>query len=164
MTSPRAQVLIDDYDTNTWLIHRLTEGIADAESVLQLPFEANCLNWILGHIVHRRNSSLAALGRPTFWDEGISARYKTGSDPIKTQADARPFGDLLADLDNSQHALTAALKAATDATLDRSVENDRGVKPAIEHLRGFHWHETYHIGQLEILRAYVLARRSAQAR
>jgi hypothetical protein len=164
VTLPRVQILMDDYDTNTWLIHRLSEGVSDEESLLQLPFEANCLNWILGHIVQRRDSSLAALGWPPLWDEGISTRYRTGSDPIKTQASARLFRDLLADLDESQQLLTAALEAATDVTLDRIVENDRGVKRAIEHLRGFHWHETYHIGQLEILRSYILSRRSAKVR
>ena len=159
MTVVRAQALIDAYETNAWLIHRHVDGISDEDSLLQLPFEANCLNWILGHIVHRRNSSLEALGLPPLWDEGISARYKTGSQPIESQADARRFEDLLADLDESQRALTAALEVATDATLDRVAENDRGAMPAIEHLRGFHWHETYHTGQLDILQAFVASKR-----
>jgi hypothetical protein len=159
MTLVRAQALIDGYETNTWLIHRHVDDISDDESLLQLPFEANCLNWIVGHIVHRRNSSLEALGVPPLWSAEISARYKSGSPPIKSQDDARRFGDLLADLDESQRALVAALQVATDATLDQVVENDRGAMPAIEHLQGFHWHETYHIGQLDILQAFIASTR-----
>jgi hypothetical protein len=159
MTVPRAHSLIREYETNTWLIHRHVDGISDEESLLQLPFEANCLNWILGHIIGRRNSSLEALNLPPLWDEEISARYKSGSQPIKSQVDARRFGDLLADLDESQRALAAALEVATDAALDRVVVNDRGAMPAVEHLQGFHWHETYHIGQLDILQAFIASRR-----
>jgi hypothetical protein len=49
----------------------------------------------------------------------------------------------------------AALENMPDAELDKVVENDMGTKRVIEHLQGFHWHETYHIGQLDIVRAFV---------
>jgi hypothetical protein len=39
--------------------------------------------------------------------------------------------------------------------LEKIVVNDRGEKTAAEHLEGFLWHETYHIGQLELLKAYI---------
>jgi hypothetical protein len=159
MAEPRAQAVIEAYETNTWLIHNHVDGISDEESLLQLPFEANCLNWILGHIVSRRNSSLEALGLPGLWDDAITALYHTSSEPIREAAGARRFTDLLADLDRSQQALVGTLAEAADADLDRVVENDRGAKPAVEHLEGFHWHETYHIGQLDILRAFITSKR-----
>jgi len=34
-----------------------------------------------------------------------------------------------------------------------------GVKTVTEHLTGFHWHETYHTGQLDILNAFITAQR-----
>jgi len=155
MTSSRAQALIDDYETNTWLIHRHVDGVSDEDSLLQLPFQANCLNWILGHIVWRRNSVLAALGLPPLWEEDVTSMYRTSSDPITPQSSVRRFTDLLADLDKTQEAIIATLKDVTDAGLDKVVTNDRSAKRVIEHLQGFHWHETYHIGQLEILKAYI---------
>lgn len=158
MTLSRAKDLIDSYETNTWLIHQHIDGISDAESLLQLPFEANCLNWIVGHIVSRRNSALNALGLPELWGEEISARYRTGSDPVLDAKNARALSDLVADLDRSQETITAALKEAGDDLLDAVVSNDRGVKTAFEHLKGFHWHETYHVGQLDILRAFIQSR------
>jgi hypothetical protein len=159
MTLARAQSLIDDYGTNTWLIHHHVDGLQADESLLQLPFPANCLNWILGHIVWRRDSAMTALGLTPLWDEGVAALYKTDSDPIQRAEDARPLSVLLAELDQTQQPITAALEKASDADLDRVVATDRGEKPVIEHLRGFHWHETYHVGQLDILQAYVLSKR-----
>lgn len=159
MSVPRADEMIDAYQGNTWLIHRLVEGVSDEESVLQPPFEANCLNWIVGHIVHRRNSSLACLGRAPMWGAQTAAKYQTGSPPIRSASAARSFSDLVADLDESQQALELALADAKDEDLDAIVENDRGTKSAIDHLSSFHWHETYHLGQLEILRAFVESQR-----
>lgn len=158
MTLPRAQELIDSYETNTWLTHHHIDSISDEESLLQLPFEANCLNWVVGHIIARRNSVLDALGLPELWEEEISARYRTGSDPILDAENARALSNLVADLDRSQEMISAALKEAGDDLLDAIVTNDRGEKSVIEHLKGFHWHETYHLGQLDLLRAFIQSR------
>jgi hypothetical protein len=151
--------MIDNYKTNTWLIHHHVDGVSDEESLLQLPFEANCLNWILGHIVWRRNSVMTALGISPLWGDIKSLKYKTDSEPIMSREDAEPFTALLADLDRAQQAIAAKLEEIADAALDDVVANDRGEKRVIEHLQGFHWHETYHIGQLEILRAYISSKK-----
>lgn len=156
MPNPRAIALIDDYETNTWLIHHQVDGISERASLLLPPFPTNSLNWILGHIVWRRNSVLDVLGLPPLWNEDIAVVYQSGSEPLTSPARARPFSALLAELDQSQHALKTALQQADDANLDAVVENDRGAKRVIEHLQGFHWHETLHVGQLEILRAFVV--------
>lgn len=159
MTAPRAKDMIDAYQGNTWLVHRLVDDVSDQESLLQLPFEANCMNWVLGHIVHRRNSSLACLGRDPIWDDEISVKYQTGSSPIRSSSEARAFSQLVVDLDETQQALEHSLASATEEDLDRIVENDRGTKSAIDHLSGFHWHETYHLGQLEVLQAFIESQR-----
>jgi len=161
MTKTRAQSLKEDFQFTTMLIQHYVQGITDEESVLQLPFEANCLNWVVGHILSRRNSVLEALGQDPVWGEGIQARYHTGSQPIRSVADARPFSLLLEDLMATQQRINAALEGATDVDLDRVVENDRGRKPAREHLEGFHWHETYHLGQLDFLQAYIVSLRGS---
>ena len=88
-------------------------------------------------------------------DEDTSLIYKTDSAPVRSPAEAKPFASLLVDLDQTQQILSAALQAADDADLDRQVENDGGSIKVMEHLQGFHWHETYHLGQLDLLRAYL---------
>jgi hypothetical protein len=159
MTSTRAQELIKDFEFNAWLIHNHVDGVSDEDSLLQPPFKANCLNWIVGHIVWRRNTCLVTLGLAPLLEELVAARYMTDSKPITSAAEARPFAQLLDDLDHTQAALKAALEEASETALDQVVENDRGPKRVIEHLQGFHWHETYHIGQLDILRAFIESNR-----
>jgi hypothetical protein len=153
----KAETIKNDYESNTWLITRLTDGLTHAESVLQPPFPANCLNWILGHILSRRNTALTLLPAEPIWDKATLALYKTGSAPITNEQQGCHWDDLLADLAESQQRLEAALAASTAEDLARIAETDRGTKPVWEHLEGLHWHETYHMGQLEILRAMILS-------
>jgi hypothetical protein len=160
MTLENAQAIIDSYAANTWLIQRHTEGLTHEESVLQPPFPANCLNWVLGHILHRRNSALELLGLAPLWTDEIGARYRSGSDPITDARAAREFSQLLHDLEETQRQLTAALESATGEVLERVAETDRGTKRVEEHLSGLTWHETYHVGQLDLLRAMILHSRS----
>jgi hypothetical protein len=162
MGAGRAKSIKQDYDVNTWLIQRITEGLSHEESVLQLPFPTNCLNWILGHIIARRNTGLELVGAQSIWGEEILARYRSGSEPIRDIKTARRLEDLMEDLAESQRRIVEALDGASEAALERSAETDRGAKPVWQHLQGLHWHETFHIGQLEVLKDYALARRSQE--
>jgi hypothetical protein len=155
MTESRADKLLEGYKLNNWLIHQYVDDVSEDEGVLQPPFDANCMNWVLGHIIFRRNSSLVCLGKDPLWGDQISEKYRTGSTPIKSKDQARLMQELIADLDQSQTLLIASLESATELDLDELVENDRGRKKAADHLRGFHWHETFHVGQLDLLRAFI---------
>ena len=61
----------------------------------------------------------------------------------------------------TQHRIVAALKACQEADLERVAETERGAKPVWQHVEGLHWHETYHMGQFQILRNYALSQRDA---
>jgi hypothetical protein len=67
--------------------------------------------------------------------------------------------DLLQDVDETQHRIAAALEACQEADLQRVAETERGAKPVWQHVEGLHWHETYHMGQFQILRNYALSQR-----
>lgn len=73
---------------------------------------------------------------------------------------ARRLEDLTEDLAESQRRIAEALDGVPEAALERNAETDRGVKPVWQHLQGLHWHETFHIGQLEVLKDYALSRRT----
>ena len=150
-----ANKLADQYAFQTRLIQHLLEGVSDEQSLQQLPFEANCMNWILGHIISRRQSALEALGAGPLWDEDQLSRYRSGSEAIKSAEQAMAFHALKGDLERSMDMLEKVLQQADEELLDKIVANDRGEKTAAEHLEGFLWHETYHIGQLELLKAYI---------
>jgi hypothetical protein len=158
MVEHRGRKLAEDYGANTWLIEKLTEGLSHVDSLLQPEFPANCMNWVLGHIVHRRNTALRLLGREPVWGEDITHTYQSGSDPISAASPARAFADLLVDLQETQRSLEEALQSVEDGILDRVAETDLGEKSVAEHLAGLHWHETFHVGQLDMLRGLALAK------
>jgi uncharacterized protein YciI len=159
MTTERGELIRRDYERNTWLIQHTTEGLTHAESLLQLPFKANCLNWVLGHILAGRQIALEVLGGGLLWEEAWVARYRGGSAPVTDGEDARHLETLLADVTRSQALLDEALGACTAADLARAVEPRREEQPVWQVLAGRRWHETYHIGQLGTLRQYIVSRR-----
>lgn len=122
-----------------------------ADTVLQLPFRGNCMNWVLGHLVDNRNQVLAALGEPLALDETLAARYERDSEPVVQADDAVALEQLMAALDDSQDRILAALEKVTAVTLS-TIHNEERQTTLGDWIEFLHWHETYHVGQLEILR------------
>lgn len=147
-----AQTISQSYAFTHMLIKRLTVGLSHADSLVQPPFPGNCLNWVVGHIISGRNEALTYLDAPAVWGDDEIARYKTGSAPITGDDQALPLERLLGDLALSQERLEAALAKITPEAYDRVVDTRFGERPVGKHLDGLHWHETYHLGQLELLR------------
>jgi hypothetical protein len=152
MTYPTSESLIQSFGATHRIIRLQTNGLTHADSLLQLPFRGNCLNWVLGHIVVGRDRVLRALGAPPVFSASETARYETGSEPISRDEQALSLDKLLTDLDTSQQRTEEALKQTSPETLAKVVDAGRGERPLGEYLAGLHWHETYHTGQLEILR------------
>jgi hypothetical protein len=71
------ELLAELFAINYRVIRRQVDGLTHEDSLLQLPFRGNCLNWVLGHIVATRNRALALLGEPPIWSEAEAARYAT---------------------------------------------------------------------------------------
>ncbi len=109
------------------------------------------MNWVLGHIIVGRNEALELLGTAAIWGKSEIERYVSGSEPITHDEQALPFERLLADLDESQRRIVDAL-ASSPQVLDKTVQTERGERAVGELVAGLHWHETYHTGQLELLR------------
>jgi hypothetical protein len=149
------QLLIDLLDTNFNIIQRQTKGLTHADSLLQLPFRGNCLNWVMGHIVERRDKMLTLLSEPTLWTPEQIARYERNSSPVLNGDDALTFEKILADYATAQTRITDKLKQMSmDDLTVIGVQVIQGMPPQSigEWLQFFVWHETYHTGQTEILR------------
>jgi hypothetical protein len=69
---------------------------------------------------------------------------------------------LVEGLDETQARIEAALEQCTEQDLEQIRESTRGTQPVWQHLEGRQWHETYHAGQLQILRNLALSRRGAE--
>lgn len=156
MTYPTAEHISSTFSSNHWLINRLIDGLNHEDSVIQPPFEANCMNWVVGHIIRGRNTALTLLEAEPIFSDDLVERFKTGSDPITNEDNAISFEKLVNDLNTSQDRLAAALDEITPEALAELKTTDRGEKPVGAHLSGLAWHETYHTGQLELLRSLAL--------
>jgi hypothetical protein len=139
-----------NYDT---LIKQI-DGITDEESLLQLPFRGNCLNWILGHLLQSRNRWLIMLGEAPIWTPEQVARYVRNSPPVTDASDALPFTQMITDLHLSQQRLLVRLQSISQAELDSETTliPSMPARPTSVWLQISLWHETYHIGSTEILR------------
>jgi uncharacterized damage-inducible protein DinB len=152
MTFPTSQTLIDLLQFNQSIIHAQLKDITASESLLQLPFQGNCMNWVVGHILDIRQEWLVMLGLPGVLTEDEQKSYGYGSEPVTCAEQAVPLESLVVRLDETLPTLVDQLKKLSQADLDREVEIWRGKMPLAEALTYFLWHESYHAGQLEQLR------------
>jgi uncharacterized damage-inducible protein DinB len=106
----------------------------------------------LGHIIAGRNSALIALDESPIWTDEALVAYRRESEPLKSSEQARPFEDLLADLDETQRRVLVALERSSPEDLERVATNDPNERSVGQRVAFLHWHETYHTGQLELLR------------
>ncbi|MAU02081.1 MAG: hypothetical protein CL608_33510 [Anaerolineaceae bacterium] len=148
---PTAQKLIQSFQTTTWLINKQAEGLSHEQMLLQLPFRGNCFNWILGHIVTNRDKVLVLLGEEPQFSEDEVSRYVRGSDPVVGAETAVDSQRLLEAVQTSQSKIETALVKIDPAALAAIYSEEHNITVG-ERINGLHWHETYHTGQLEILR------------
>ena len=145
------QNMIRSFGVTTWLIQAQAEGLTHSQMLLQPPFRGNCFNWVLGHIVTNRDKVLILLEkRPLFIDDEV-ALYARGSDPMTAVETAVDSQRLLEAVQISQRKIEAGLAAATPEVLAAIYDEEQNTT-VLERIEGLHWHETYHTGQLELLR------------
>lgn len=143
-----SQTLTDYYQLTHRVIYRQLDGLTHEDSLIQPPYRGNCLNWVLGHVVFSREAVLNYLGEELPWTEEEAGRYKRNSEPLTSAEQALPLERLLGNLEESQKRILAGLERIPEEKLAALVDDETvGEKIAFSH-----WHETYHIGQLEQLR------------
>ena len=146
--------LTDFYARNVEIIKMQTEGLTHEESLIQLPFRSNCLNWVVGHLVANRCNILALLGADDLRPEVNFDHYERESGPITGEEEGvLPLGELIRHLEESQLRLAAALEKETEVSLQRAAPyRDRAEKEIAYWLFFLYFHDSYHVGQTEILR------------
>jgi len=146
-----SELIVQQYQRDAWVIEQQVNGLSHQDSLLQLPFRSNCLNWVLGHIVVHRDKALQALGKDPTLNSNQTQVYQRGSDPILDQESAVPLATLLEALKDSQKTLLTQLQEMSDKKLTTYWDLEKEISVG-ERLIFLQWHEAYHIGQLEILR------------
>lgn len=146
-------ILVEDYSRNSWLVRRHLEGLSDADAFIQPGGTGNCIHWIFGHILLCRVEMLAWLGQPAPVTAAALKRYDTGSQPVgPASTDVCSLEQLKAWWDAVDKVFIPAIQNASDETLQRMIDGWNGMQPLENRLHFFHFHETFHIGQFEILR------------
>jgi uncharacterized damage-inducible protein DinB len=141
-----------------WVVDKNLDGIDNADS-LETPRPAgNCINWVLGHLLSVYEASLPALGQEPVMAEGALARYVRGSRPLSDPQEALPFDDLRAAWSKAVSRFAAGLEDLTSEAMDRPAPFSPGNDPdetVGSLLLTVLFHQTYHAGQLGLLRRLV---------
>ncbi len=149
---PQARLLSKMFEINYGALFRNLEGITHEESLVHPDPAGNCINWVLGHIVATRNRLLLLVGEQAIWPQELALRYsgKEGADWSRETAANLKF--IETDLARSQQKLMAALDDMPAKTLATKADDGRTLSEAIGF---FQFHETYHSGQIALLRRIV---------
>lgn len=138
------------YDFNHAAITRNCDTLTEEESLLVPPNGGNSANWVLGHILHNRTFILSLVHEQPLWSEADGAPYAMHSKPLDPKG-ARPFDQMLADLEETLQRIRRGLERLAPEELDLKHE-DGAKRPRGAQLHFFHFHEAYHAGQLGLLR------------
>ena len=142
------------------IIKNKTKGLTHEDSMLQMPFPANCMNWNLGHLLVYRMQYLGLIDGVSKPDEAEFALYGGGSEPLTDSNKAIPLDVLLTRLDEASARVISALEKMPESRLTEIADEERGdtVSDRLNHYIIFH--ESYHSGQLEILYELALAQKA----
>lgn len=136
-----------------------TEGLTHADSMKQLPFPGNCMNWNVGHLLVYRMQYLGVIDGVSRPDEAEFAIYGGGSEPLTDSGKAIPLPTLLVRLEDASAQVIAALEAMPADKLAEVYDAEKGSTVADRLDFYLIFHESYHAGQLELLRELALVDR-----
>jgi hypothetical protein len=151
MLSPKDFIRMFTIENN--LILSQTEGLSQADTLIQPQPSGNCMNWVLGHILENQITLLTVLGGITPVDPTSLAIYQRDSGPITTnQPGVFPLEHLLEEINAVHTALVTRLGELSDADFDREIQQGERKFTLGWRFLFLHFHYTYHVGQLEQLR------------
>lgn len=158
----KSKPLITGFEYTADIIRQQASEFTTRETLVQPYAGSHSINWLLGHILSSRSFPLKLLGEAQVWDEDARARYGDGSNPIGAEeSGVLPVPELMALFETSQRRLIAGLSRITGEQL----ANPSGFREntVLDSLLYFHFHETYHVGQMTMI-AELLGKRAKYLR
>jgi hypothetical protein len=147
------QQLAKAFARNTAVLKMQTAGLSHEDSLLQTPYNINCLNWTLGHILAYRDRVLVRSGAEAQFAPGELGRYLRESEPITEDGEGvLPLARLVAAIETSQESIDLSLGRLRDGEFTTESEEDGRMISLADRLHFDYFHDTYHTGQTEILR------------
>lgn len=135
------------------LIHQQTEGLSQADTLIQPQPSGNCMNWVLGHLLDTQVEMLSVLKDDLVPGNAELERYTRGSNPITEQSGGiLSLTDLVCGLDDTHAEIVKRLGEMSEVDFDKEIRVGERVRQRGWQVFFLHFHYTYHIGQLEQLR------------
>lgn len=154
--------LVTAFTRNESYFQTHLNGLTHADALVQPPVTGNCILWIVGHIVHYRNYILEVLGAPPVLDLAAAQRFARGSAPVLSdEPNLTRLDTLVGAYNAAQTAIIVGIRAMTAAQAAEVVTQNNFVMPRADLVMSYMRHESYHLGQLELLREIALHHRSA---
>ncbi len=129
-------------DVNDQVIKINISGITHENSLTSASSSGSNINWILGHLLVSRDMILNQLTHEPLCEPSMKNLYDRGTAPVTPEM-AVPFDTLTRKWDDSHQILTKTL----DTHDMENMDIDR-----VKIIVFLAYHETYHIGQLGLLR------------
>lgn len=147
------QMMADHYAISLRNLHLQTDGLTHAESLIQLPFRGNCMNWTLGHLLLCREELFDILGASRVFPPDTFARYDSGTAPITADsADVIRLERLLEMLDQQAPPLTDLIANTSEEKYATTVQVGKNTRKLAQRVLFYFFHEANHVGELSILR------------
>jgi hypothetical protein len=145
--------LVAAFERNTRIIEMQSDGLSHEDSLIQTEYNINCLNWVTGHVVQYRDEMFAFLGNERLLSPEAAERYARESHPIIEDApDVIALDELVVLARKSQDRIAGVLGAMSGAQFaEARTSNDRNVTVG-SRVFFYYFHDTYHVGQTELLR------------
>jgi hypothetical protein len=146
--------LASGFARNLEIIKMQTEGLTNEQSLIQLPFRSNCLNWVVGHLLTNRCNILRLLEAEDIRPDVNLDHYERESEPVTGVGQGvLPLKELIKHLEDTQKRLEAVLEQETEQSLQRmATYRDRPERTVASWILFLYFHDSYHVGQTEILR------------
>ena len=146
--------IVHNLSISQMLLHRFVDDLTAPEFLHRTSPRANCVAWILGHLIQTDRRALAALGVSDLppLPDGFEQRFARD----EAAAQASDFGDvstLMPLFDQYRSRLIQAIGRATPEQLEKPVETPRPMfKTAGEMANFMSLHSALHAGQITLIR------------
>ena len=125
-----------------------TEGMTQADSLVQPKPSGNCANWVLAHVIVVHNALMRLLGESRVWEHPRLTREAL-FEPIEREDQAFDWDAMRAAFAGSADRCLAALSRLTPEALARPMTGPFGDPTTMAGLLStLAMHQTYHAGQL----------------
>ncbi len=147
------------YEFTYGMIKRNLDGLTHEESLVGGQPAGNCINWVLGHVVSARSGILKLAGISDYSRDQRLDRYGRGTEPLGPDESHVDLEALRTLLEDSQQRLLAALASVSQEALDAPIPEALRRPPLVGNvgnaLGRLALHESYHGGQIGLLRRAV---------